>query len=64
MQRVDLGEDVADLAQPGGKITAIIRPNRKGADMFAAGILIMGFAATTIIGATWLALTASGDPLQ
>jgi hypothetical protein len=32
--------------------------------MFAVGIFIIGFAATTIIGATWLALTASGDPLQ
>jgi hypothetical protein len=38
---------------------------REGADMmFAVGILIIGFAATTIIGATWLALTAPGDPLQ
>jgi hypothetical protein len=26
--------------------------------------LILGIAATTIIGATWLALTASGDLLQ
>ena len=32
--------------------------------MIAVGIFIIGFAATTIIGATWLAFTASGDPLQ
>ena len=32
--------------------------------MLAVGILIVGCAATTIIGATWLALTASGDPLH
>jgi hypothetical protein len=31
---------------------------------FAIGILILGIAATTIIGATWLALTASGDLLR
>jgi hypothetical protein len=27
-------------------------------------LLILGIAATTIIGATWLALTASGDLLR
>jgi len=31
---------------------------------FAIGILFLGIAATTIIGATWLALTASGDLLR
>jgi hypothetical protein len=30
----------------------------------AIGILILGMAATTIIVATWLALTASGDILD
>jgi hypothetical protein len=31
---------------------------------FAIGIFIVAIAATTIIGATWLALTASGDLLR
>jgi hypothetical protein len=31
---------------------------------FAIGILILVIAATTIIGATWLALIASGDMLR
>jgi hypothetical protein len=31
---------------------------------FAIGILILVIAAMTIIGATWLALTASGDMLR
>jgi hypothetical protein len=43
----------------------LLPAKQEGADrMFAFGILIIGFAATTIIGATWLALTASGDPLH
>jgi hypothetical protein len=31
---------------------------------FAIGILILMIAATTIIGATWLALIASGDMMR
>ena len=31
---------------------------------FAIGILILVIAATTVMGATWLALTASGDMLR
>jgi len=31
---------------------------------FAIGIFIVAIAATTIIGATWLALTESGDLLR
>jgi hypothetical protein len=31
---------------------------------FVIGILILTMAGTTIIGATWLALTASGDMLR
>jgi hypothetical protein len=31
---------------------------------FAIGILILVIAATTVMGATWLALIASGDMLR
>jgi hypothetical protein len=56
---------VASLTRIRGRISAIKAALMGAAKMaFAIGILILLIAATTIIGATWLALTASGDVLR
>jgi hypothetical protein len=53
------------LTRTYGRIRAIQRCTVGAIKMaFAIGILILGIAATTIIGATWLALTTSGDLLR
>jgi hypothetical protein len=65
---LNLAKDVASLTRTCGRISAIqpFKLHVVGVVKvaFAVGILILAIAATTIIGATWLALTASGDTLR